>query len=882
MSNVKELGNILVDPRTRMAIPLAMERMDMTGTITPAGAVLTITHSFKCGGQNTMEALYIFQLPRGGAVRRFKVKGKDFEVESKLSPREEARKEYEAGVQAGHLSTLAETSLDGVVTISVGQVQPDEIVTVAVEVVGGVELRDGFYRFRFPFTLAPNYHSSAPVSAAPGGIRMDAPKPFGDLILPEWKSDASGLHEIGFRLRLETNGPVGSVSSPSHNVTMQTNSDGSAEVWLASVSARPDKDLVLDVSAREVSKLVFADESLVAGAPVASAFPAGSPRWTALLPSDLIPKAQDVPRKILFLLDRSGSMNGPRMVQSQAALQACLSALTPADQFGLIRFSYKPEVFHSTMAPATDDNRARAARFLSTTRADGGTELMGALAAAVEVLGGPGDVFLITDGEVSETGPMIESMVASSCRVHVLGVGEAAQDRFLAQLARRTGGVQKMVNPSENVTVAGLELFNAVSTPRQKGVQAVVTLAGYVQVHEIGDVWDGRPVFITDNGTSFDFLPDSVCLKWAGGSQDVDVSTTRRSLKDGTVGLMWAGQQIEDMESTLDMAAGPAKKVIERELTRVSVDFGLASRVMSLSAVVKRVGDQAGVTPDQKVVAVGLPSDMVNQERSRGVTRGIQISAVSSSTATMDWMELAPVACAGPAGAYHVDSFNYSSNSIDVLTADEAAAKRGLTLGGVRGGGARGMTLGGGSGQTLGRRTKSGGGGYSPPGAYTGNLGDDDDGIEDIHERGREILTKGGLFKSAPAGSAKVDLTGNSMEALVEALSQIQGDGGVFGTDLENRVIKTVLLALALLQVTVDTKTNMYRAHLRRMADFLAQNGNVTTFPITVSTLVPLFQAASVKVPGSWLQKYMEAQINGAKIDVALIASEIQAALPTS
>ena len=47
--------------------------------------------------------------------------------------------------------------------------------SVAVEIVGGVETRDEGYRFRFPFTLAPNYHSKAHAVTTPTGGKLQLP-----------------------------------------------------------------------------------------------------------------------------------------------------------------------------------------------------------------------------------------------------------------------------------------------------------------------------------------------------------------------------------------------------------------------------------------------------------------------------------------------------------------------------------------------------------------------------------------------------------------------------------------------------------------------------------------------------------------------------------
>ena len=834
-SMAQELGNVLVNPHTHVPVPLVMEKMEMTGQVTPAGGLMTIVHSFKCAGDQPMEALYIFQLPRGGAVRRYKVKGKDFEVDSQLTPRDEARKEYEAGVEAGHLSTLAETSLDGVVTIMVGQVQPDETVTVAVDVIGGVELRDGQYRFRFPFTLAPSYHSKASITPTFGGSKMELPQDiFDELVLPEWKDNAEELHEISFRLHLEAAGLVGTVSSPSHNVTMQQNIDGSADVWLAGLSSSPDRDLIIDVSTRDVVPVVFADQSIVKGKP--SKGKKGHPRWMVALPSELVPQATQVPRKVVFMVDRSGSMHGKRIEQALVSVKACLSGLAPEDQFGLLRFDSMTETFHKSLAKATDDNRARAARWLQGTHSQGGTQLATALSEALTILDGDGDIFLITDGEVWETGPIVESMAASGSRVHVLGIGGAAQDRFLAQLARRTGGVQKMLNPSENVLAGAMELFNAVKCPRHSDVKVLVEMNGSAkpQMHEVGDVWDGRPVFITDNGGSKNGSYP-VRMGLVGMSVVVDVPT-QRELSEGAVSLLWAGRQVEDLETAIDMAgSGPARVAMETSLKKISVDFGIASRVMSLCAIVKRVGDQAGVTPEQRVVPTGVPYDKV-------------LGSVLRSASPNDIM--VNHCFAASAASHEPPTFGGVLHAMSPDT-------YGSTGMNIRRSSVRGSSIGASTKGSSGTWADSSGTWADSSGTWADDVGVATTGDKDYGSDGLGVEL---LFDQDPGETTpSVNTLGQSLVvsstlgAIVQhmtLLAQIQSDGGLPGATHEIRVAKTLLLALKLLQTTVLTQTSMYKAHLTRMADFLDAVGSIYDF---LPPLAKRLRAASSQVPGEWV-----------------------------
>jgi hypothetical protein len=58
-------------------------------------------------------------------------------------------KAYEEGIARGSLAELARQYGDGVVNLTVGNIRPKQTVTVHLEILCGVELRDDGFRFRF-------------------------------------------------------------------------------------------------------------------------------------------------------------------------------------------------------------------------------------------------------------------------------------------------------------------------------------------------------------------------------------------------------------------------------------------------------------------------------------------------------------------------------------------------------------------------------------------------------------------------------------------------------------------------------------------------------------------------------------------------------------
>src|SRR5271168_341490 len=127
---------------TGKTVSLSMQRLWLAGQVLPAGARLVVQHVFRSGEDQAIEAIYAFPLPRDAALRRFRITGEGFEAHSELKETEAAVKAYEEGIARGSLSTLARQYGDGLVNLTVGNIRPKETVTVQLEILCGVELRD--------------------------------------------------------------------------------------------------------------------------------------------------------------------------------------------------------------------------------------------------------------------------------------------------------------------------------------------------------------------------------------------------------------------------------------------------------------------------------------------------------------------------------------------------------------------------------------------------------------------------------------------------------------------------------------------------------------------------------------------------------------------
>ncbi|MBD3350680.1 MAG: VWA domain-containing protein [Candidatus Lokiarchaeota archaeon] len=452
----QERGFGLYSVKNGKDIKLAMQSLWLTGQVHTFGARLLVSHVLKSNETEAIEAVYSFMLPREATLRRFYITGEGFSVHSDLRPTQEAEKEYERGIEAGHLSAFSKIYGDGIVNLNVGNIRPEEEITVHLEILAGVESHYNGFRFRFPFTLAPSYHAQAKmIQCTDGQGEIELPEDkFGDVILPTFMKDSDNLHKIGFNLNVHLQKDNLQIASPSHNVTTKHIKENTTKVSLSVENDVPNRDLVLDVHTKDPILQVAQGVDLT-----------GQTSFIFSIPSNEFGETTQKERNFVFLFDRSGSMGGKPMDQAKNALRACISALSETDRFSLVAFNNDVEIFDS-LVNGTMENRERLEKFLDGIEARGGTELMHGIKTASSILEGmQGDIMVITDGQVSGGENIMQHAKALSLRLHILGIGAASQDRFISSLARETGGISKFVTPRERIDLVALELFSGIGRP---------------------------------------------------------------------------------------------------------------------------------------------------------------------------------------------------------------------------------------------------------------------------------------------------------------------------------------------------------------------------------------------------------------------------------
>jgi Ca-activated chloride channel family protein len=193
-------------------------------------------------------------------------------------------------------------------------------------------------------------------------------------------------------------------------------------------------------------------------------------------PKDELAEAEYAAKDIVFVLDTSGSMaEEGKMEKARAALLFGVRSLRAEDRFNVINFAGEEHLMSAELVQADAAGKSKGENFIKGLRPVGGTNIDGALLAAMKLFEQnerPRLLVFVTDGlpTVGETN--VEHIIADARRERVpgtrlftFGVGYDVNTALLDKLAAENGGVAEYVEPKEDLEVKVSNFFTKINHP---------------------------------------------------------------------------------------------------------------------------------------------------------------------------------------------------------------------------------------------------------------------------------------------------------------------------------------------------------------------------------------------------------------------------------
>ncbi len=324
-------------------------------------------------------------------------------------------------------------------------------------------------------------------------------------VLSTERYSAAPLEAVSIRVDVRSSAGLANLYSSSHDVTVERLGPDHAEVTWEAVDSQPTEDFDLFIAPADGG---------FGGGLLTGEYDGRSHFLFLFAPEDRADHTDALPKDIVFVIDRSGSMSGEKIVQAQDALQFILGQLNEQDRFSIVGFDDQMLVFSETLAPVDRQHLRRARSFVDELHANANTDIDQALQVGLGILrnsesrpGATRMVVFLTDGlptagvvderaivqRATETNRHIEA------RLHVFGVGYDVNTHLLDRLAAENGGAITYVQPGENLETVLSDFYGKIAHPVLTDVEIEFEglRADNVYPQTLPDIFEGSSLLLT-------------------------------------------------------------------------------------------------------------------------------------------------------------------------------------------------------------------------------------------------------------------------------------------------------------------------------------------------------------------------------------------------
>ncbi|MBB3168882.1 marine proteobacterial sortase target protein [Simiduia aestuariiviva] len=507
-------------------------------TINGMVARMSLTQHFKNDTDQWQEATYTFPLSETSAVNRMEMRIGERTIVARIREREAAKKIYQEARDAGKTAALTEQQRPNIFTQQVANIGPGETVSIVLHVTQPVDYQNGRFHWRLPMTLTPRYipgpplrdsnaygrpaheedvrnstqrHSLPLTLTGLGWALPTAQVPDAPLITPHYHP-APTITDNPMRLHISLNAglPLARIEASYHDISVVKQGDTHAiSTQQSQVAMDRDFELTWQPVASQQPEAALFTEQL-------------NGEYYGLLmvlPQHLQQQPAHLPRDVAFIIDTSGSMDGPSILQAKASLARALSRLRPIDRFNVIEFNSTFSTLFTQPQSAHSHNIQRALHFVQRLHAGGGTEMAPALAAA---LAAPADeswlkqVVFITDGSVGNEQQLFTLIhnKLGNARLFTVGIGSAPNSFFMRKAAQFGRGTFTHIGSQQEVAEKMDALFVKLQSAQlaQLNIDWPKGMQAEIWPQRLPDVYANEPLLLAVKLSGPQSIPSQITV----------------------------------------------------------------------------------------------------------------------------------------------------------------------------------------------------------------------------------------------------------------------------------------------------------------------------------------------------------------------------------
>lgn len=397
----------LVQKQNGSRVPLESIKIQVDVQGFTAHVLATMKYTNK--DENPIEAIYIFPLDEQAAVCGFQATIDGRTIVAEVQEKQEARDTYDDAISSGQSAFLLEESDESsdIFQISVGNLPPKKEAIIELRFVTELAVEvEGRVVFVLPTVLNPRYSPQDSTSSLstqiPRAAAVDSP------------------YSFEFEMKVKAISAISEISSPSIALLVEIDDNDQSQAKVKQAEAHKfNKDVEVHILTSEPFKpqAIVENGAKIEGKEDKEGFMASPVVMLNFFPEFKSSESSEK-GEFVFVVDRSGSMSGSKNNSARETLLLFLKSLPDGCYFNVVGFGSSYRTLFKKSKLYNDENLKEATQLAETTQADlGGTEILAPLEWVFSqplVKGHPRQLFLLTDGEVGNTGQVINLVQTNS------------------------------------------------------------------------------------------------------------------------------------------------------------------------------------------------------------------------------------------------------------------------------------------------------------------------------------------------------------------------------------------------------------------------------------------------------------------------------------
>lgn len=420
-----------------------------------------------------LETEYFLPISERVCFTGFKAIYEGKEVSGLVKEKEQARKEYEVHKKSGAVVGYSEINeaCSDILKIKLGNIEPGKFITIKMTYIEDLEVcaSNKLWKHTIFSIVRPRY---SPAGSIPGP----------DIVVCDHP-----MYTWDITTNISSDSKIPYVRSPTHEIEVNS-SETSTTVTLSCKNTKniPTKDFVLLFGGESVNKprAVLGKVTDDAGTRF-SANVTFVPNFSnitlddALKQIDLNNKDQEefdlnidsARGEYIFLLDRSGSMEGKRIELAKESLILSLKSLPKESYYNVCSFGSNFKMMHEESVKLSEQQLLEDEQIIRAFKADmSNTEILDPLNFLIGVptiVKYPRQIFLLTDGDVSNVKEILRRIHLGSktCRFHMIGIGTGASSELIKEGAKVGRGKSLLLNDDDDISAKITDVFKKSLSP---------------------------------------------------------------------------------------------------------------------------------------------------------------------------------------------------------------------------------------------------------------------------------------------------------------------------------------------------------------------------------------------------------------------------------